>query len=221
MSTLFFDLDGTIVDSARGILASIKFTLEAMGIAPPPDESLRWVIGPPLRPTIAQLLGGSERVETGVRIYREHYRSEGLTASEPYLGIREELQRLHNAGQRLIVCTSKMQSFAHAIVERVGFGDLFEAVYGAEMGGAGDDKRELLARILSQRNDNPKRSVMIGDRREDIMAGQSNGLATVGVLWGYGDMAELSAAGATAICHRVTDLGQILGRDGVDRWRHV
>jgi phosphoglycolate phosphatase len=212
MATLFFDLDGTIVDSARGILASIKVTLKEMGYEPPSDDNLRRVIGPPLRPTLAKLLGGSEHVETGVQIYRDHYRREGLVACDPYPGIDDELRRLHAAGHTLFVCTSKMEAFAQVIIERVGLRDLFEAIYGAQMGGAWDDKRELLAHILSQRNVDPARSIMIGDLREDIVAGRTNGLTTIGVLWGYGEAAELTAAGATAICPTVADLSAVLGR---------
>jgi phosphoglycolate phosphatase len=212
MAALFFDLDGTIVDSARGILASIKAMLKAMGRELPSDDDLRRVIGAPLRPTLAKLLGGPEQVETGVQIYRDHYGREGLVACDPYPGIGEELRSLHAAGHSLVVCTSKMETFAQAIIERVGFGDLFDAIHGAQMGGAWDDKRELLAHILSQRNKDPARSIMIGDRREDIVAGRTNGLTTIGVLWGYGDAAELTAAGATTICPTVADLSTVLGR---------
>lgn len=214
MSTLFFDLDGTIVNSERGILASARFTLARLGIDPPADEALRRMIGPPLRVMLGTLLGAPDHVETGVRIYREHYGREGLLACDPYPGIGEALARLHGAGHTLFVCTSKMESFARTIIAHNGLTGLFDGIHGAQMGGAGDDKRELLRDILAHRAIDPADAAMIGDRREDIIAGASNGLTTIGVLWGYGDAIELTSAGATALCPNVAELHAILEHSG-------
>lgn len=218
MATFVFDLDGTIVDSAHAILGSIRFTLESVG-APAPDEaSLRRVIGPPLRVAFASLLGDRGDVDHCIRIYREHYARDGLAASDPYAGVGAQLARLKGEGHALFICTSKLETFAQTIIDRIGFAPMFDGVYG-EAPGASDHKAELLARLVREHAIDPSRAVMIGDRREDIVAGQRSGLATLGVLWGYGDLEELTAAGAGAICGQVDDLSPILlGGDLLGAW---
>jgi phosphoglycolate phosphatase len=210
MATFVFDLDGTIVDSARGIFTSLRHTLASFGAAAPDDATLRRYIGPPVRVVFEQLLGSDANPDDGVRAYREHYAREGITLCEPYPGIGEQLARLKEGGHTLFVCTSKLETFALTIIEHIGFTSLFEAIYGERI--AGEHKPELLARLIREHGIDPASALMIGDRREDIFAGQKNGLATLGVLWGFGDLDELTAAGANAICERVDTLSATLLR---------
>lgn len=209
MTAFVFDLDGTLVESAPGIFASMRHTLESMGREAPGDEELRRLIGPPTSITFAKLLGGEEHVETTVAAYRAHYSREGVLASELFPGIEASLQRLKEEGHTLFVCTSKLETFAHAILDRLAIMPLFKAIYGES--GNGEHKPELLGRLVAEQNVDPARAVMIGDRREDVIAGKANGLATLGVLWGYGSAEELTEAGATAICEAADDLPAALG----------
>ena len=76
---LLLDLDGTLVDPARGVTGSIRTAMAAMG-RPVSDTDLGWVIGPPLRQSFATLLGGPERVEEAVALYRAAFAETGLEA---------------------------------------------------------------------------------------------------------------------------------------------
>ena len=200
MASLLFDLDGTIADSAPGILSCLRATLEDFGAAPPADADLTWVIGPPLHVIAERLLGGPERVEACVAAYRKLYAEEGLQAAEPFAGVADELRRLRAAGHVLFVCTSKITPFAEQIVGRFGLSELFAGVHGASPTAAADDKVGLAARIVRDHGLDTADAWLIGDRREDVRAGRANGLLTVGVLWGYGSEEELSEAGAHRLC---------------------
>jgi phosphoglycolate phosphatase len=216
MASLLFDLDGTIADSAEGILACLRATLEAFGAAPEPDADLSWVIGPPLHAIAERLLSGPEQVEACVAAYRRRYAEDGVRAVQPFPGIVEELRRLQATGHRLFVCTSKITPFAEQIVARFGLSDLFVGVYGADPNAARDDKVCLAARIVSEHGLDAADACLIGDRREDVEAGRANGLGVIGVLWGYGSEAELSQAGAHRLCEAPADLtasvAALLGR---------
>jgi phosphoglycolate phosphatase len=111
-----------------------------------------------------------------------------------YAGIADALMALADAGTRMVVCTSKPEIFAKRIVTHFGFDAYIGSVYGADLAGALDDKRKLLARALAAETLDPANSIMIGDRHHDIRAGHANGTRTVGVLWGYGAREELEGA---------------------------
>ncbi|MCC6920450.1 MAG: HAD hydrolase-like protein [Alphaproteobacteria bacterium] len=194
--TILLDLDGTLLDPQVGILGSYRHALAGIGFALDPADDLRWVIGPPLRHTFAWLLGGAHDPEEAVRLYRERYAATGIFEATPYPGILEAVAALKDAGFDLMLCTAKAHVFASRIVERFGFAPYLSAVYGAELDGRFDDKGELIAHILATHGLAPGRVCMVGDRDNDILAARRNGVASIGVLWGYGGQAELADAGA-------------------------
>ncbi|MGA0604176.1 HAD hydrolase-like protein [Caulobacter sp. KR2-114] len=209
---LLLDLDGTLVDPAEGIVASARYALQRMGVATEPDEDLTWLIGPSIRISFARLLaerGGRTDpadVEAAVAHYRERYAAWGLTRATPYPGMRETLTRRRAAGDRLILCTAKAQPFAEKVVAHFGFDDLLHAVYGPGLDGRLEHKAELMAHLLAAEGIDPGQACMIGDREHDILAARHNGVASIGVLWGYGDRDELANAGADLIIDRPEEL---------------
>jgi phosphoglycolate phosphatase len=205
MALLLVDLDGTLVDPGPGIMGSARHALTALGRPCPPDADLRWIIGPPLRQTLATLLGPDIDGEHAVSLYREEYGRKGLYEAQVYEGVPEALEALRAEGHRLRLCTAKLTVFAQRVVDHFGLSSWFDAVHGSEPGGRLDDKGDLIAHILAALPD--ERAVcMIGDRRHDVAAAARHGLPTVGVLWGYGDAEELRGAGAARLCERPADL---------------
>ncbi len=209
---LLLDLDGTLVDPAEGIVASARHGLERMGVPTEPDEDLTWLIGPSIRLSFARLLqeraGKTDPADTEAAVahYRERYAAWGLTAATPYPGIHEVLARRRAAGDRLILCTAKAQPFAERVVAHFGFAPLLDAVYGPGLDGRLEHKADLMAHLLAAEGIAPDEATMVGDREHDILAARANGVASIGVLWGYGDRAELEAAGADLIISRPEDL---------------
>ena len=132
-TVLLVDLDGTLTDPAEGIVGSFRHALEGMGRVAPPAETLTWIIGPPLRRSFADLLGGPEKVEAALEIYRARYGTVGLFEAVVYQGAPEALGALKGGGARLILCTSKPRVYATRILAHFGLDAYFAAAYGAEL----------------------------------------------------------------------------------------
>lgn len=197
-TTLLFDLDGTLTDNYAGITRSIRYALSGLDGPAVDDGTLQHCIGPPLRKTFARLLATEDphRIEHALARYRERYAVEGWRENEVYPGIDETLAALAGRGHRMYLCTSKPKVYAERIVAHFGLAGYLDAVYGAELDPRMDDKANLMAELLAcQRLDTP-RCVMIGDRAQDIIAANANGVRALGVLWGYGSADELRGAGA-------------------------
>jgi phosphoglycolate phosphatase len=197
---ILVDLDGTIYNSAPGIIESYQHTLQCLGAECPPAEDLNWVVGPPLRRSFPKLIGPDQDVEDAVSLYREHYWANGLLGGTVYEGMHEALGTLYALPARLFVCTAKPVGSAEKIIEHFGLTDLFERVYGADLEGKFDDKGLLIEHIIGVEQIEPHRMVMIGDRANDMLAAARHAIPAVGALWGYGNEAELMEAGATTLC---------------------
>ena len=201
---VYFDLDGTLTDPYEGISRSVRYALDHFGVPHPGDERLRELIGPPLRQSLADLVGDS-RADEALAVYRERFAATGWRENRRYPGIRRMLTTLARQDARLYVATSKPRVYAERIVEHFDLARFFHAVFGAELDGTRGDKTDLLAHALAE-NPPERRAVMIGDRRHDMMGATNNKLFAIGVAWGYGSVDELQAAGARAIAQSPAEL---------------
>jgi phosphoglycolate phosphatase len=194
--TLLFDLDGTLSDNYEGISRSIRHALARVGAPEPDAATLRACVGPPLRESFRHLLPAPDAtaIDAALDAYRERFRAVGWRENVVYDGVPEALATLARAGARMYVCTSKPEVFATRIVAHFGLDAFVTRVYGADLAGALDDKRALLAHLLASEGLDAARAIMIGDRHHDVRAARANGTRAVGVLWGYGSAAELEGA---------------------------
>ena len=211
MATLFFDLDGTLIDSAVGITRCVAHAFERLGEPVPAEHELRRWIGPPLRDSFGPLLGDAARTERAVEFYRERFETDGWREHEVYEGIGEAVAGLAAAGHRLAVVTAKNEPHARRIVEHLPFGGLFEDVIGATPCGRLSHKPELIAEALARLGLGPDGCWMIGDRHMDIHGARHHGMPSVGVLWGFGGEPELREAGATRLAATPAELAAFFG----------
>ncbi len=205
---VLLDLDGTLANSAPGILGSYRAALRALGHEPDPDHDLTFVIGPVMADVMPQVLAhyGDDRVEEAIVLYRHFYGETGLFEASLYDGVEETLRALTAAGCRLFLATAKRLDFADRMLERFGVARYFEGIYGSVPGGALDQKSALIAHILAENDIDPAEAVMVGDRRYDITGAHANGVRAIGALWGYGDRAELEQAGADLLAGSPAEL---------------
>jgi phosphoglycolate phosphatase len=213
-SHLIFDLDGTLTDPREGITRCHNHVLERFALPTRPLRELERFIGPPLREVLAELIGtrDAERVEHACTVYRERFGTIGLFENVPYAGVHAVLSELRAQGHTLWVCTSKAVVHAKRILEHFELASFFDEIYGCELDGRLSDKAELLKHILERHAIDPASAIMIGDRKHDIRAAQLNKVRSIGVLYGFGDEAELRAAGADALCAQLADLGGVIAR---------
>lgn len=189
---VLFDLDGTLTDSAPGILASLSRALAAVGRDLPGHDVLDTVVGPPMRVNLARLGLAGEELETALAAYFAAYEAGGWADNEVFPGIAELLADLVGHGARLAVATSKAQRFADRILGHFDLARHFEFVGAASDDGARLAKADVVAHTLGALG--TADAVMVGDRVHDVDGAAAHGLDTVAVGWGYGSAAEHAGA---------------------------
>jgi phosphoglycolate phosphatase len=207
--TIIFDLDGTISDPLVGIYSSINFALEAYSYDAVDVEDVRPMIGPPLTQIFEHLLGdiSQSRMLELVEKYRERYAAVGYMENVLYEQIPKTIAALSAHGYELGVCTSKRADYATKIVEMFQLLEHFSFVDGGDVGvHKVDQLRRLVANGLQ-----PDSAIMIGDREVDISAAKSNGIASVGVMWGFGSRMELQEAQPDHLLETPKDLLTLFG----------
>ncbi len=209
---VFWDLDGTLSDSAPGIVNSVVYALEHMGTEVPDREKLKKFVGPPLAESFSEYIGYSpEQVEAAIKYFREYYQEKGIDENTIYEGIEMLLIKLRNAGYISVVATSKPEPFARTILQKYGIDSYFEYIAGSTFDETRTKKEEVIAYALETCKITDKSQVvMIGDRMHDVIGAAKNGLDCIGVLYGYGDRPELEEAGAIAVAADFKELADIL-----------
>jgi len=210
MPAIFIDLDGTLIDPKEGITRSIQHALRELGADVPSMNDLTWCIGPPLWESLPTLLGPHGDVQAAIELYRERFTDVGLYEADVYDGIGEMLMDLRETGLPLYVATSKPHSYAQTIIEHFGISHYVDGLFGSELDGTRADKTSLLAHALAETGADPHGSVMIGDRRHDVLGAQNNDIPSLGVLWGYGEPDELRLAEADALAGAPEEVGEIV-----------
>jgi phosphoglycolate phosphatase len=215
-SVIMFDLDGTLSDSAPGILGSLRHAFDVNGLPRLDPSTERALLGPPFYESLPPLIG--EAALPGViATYRDDYGRTGMYDTSVYAGAREVLAGLRAAGVRLAVATSKPEHFAVPIVEYLGLSEFFETVAGDALDGSLRTKALVIGKVLDRLGrPHPRDVLMVGDRVHDIEGARAHGIATIGVGWGYAMPGELVAARPLTICATPADLAQVLGVDGAD-----
>jgi len=215
LSTILFDLDGTLTDPKPGITRCIQHVLERFGRAVPEPESLCWCIGPPLRQSLGKLLETEDPavIERAYLTYRERFGVKGKYENTVYPGVVPALQSIRAQGYRMCVASSKPRVYVEDIVGHFKLAPFFNAVYGSELDGRLTHKEDLVAFVLAAERLAPRKTLMVGDREHDILGGKKHGTWTAAVTYGYGTRAELLAAGADFTFDAPADLAAFLTRE--------
>ncbi|HEM2541832.1 TPA: HAD family hydrolase [Streptococcus suis] len=209
--TILFDLDGTLTDSGQGILNSVAYALEKMGIEEPDTANLNRFIGPPLYESFSRFYQLSpEDTQSAVDAFRVYFKEKGMFENQLYPGIIPLLEELRTAGKTLVIATSKPEIFAKQILEHFGIAHYFDVIAGASLDSSRISKANVIGYAINQLETFPKQAVMIGDREHDIEGARMHQLPAIGVLYGYGNKQEFEKAGATMIVETVQDLKRVL-----------
>lgn len=212
MKYILFDLDGTLTNPKQGITKSVQYALRAFDIEEPDLDKLCKFIGPPLRTSFIEYYGFSDKkAEEAVVKYREYYSVTGLYDNEVYTGIKSVLENLQKAGKVLLVATSKPEKFARMILEHFELDRYFTDICGATMDASRGNKEEVIRYALDKNKiTDLGDAVMVGDRLHDIEGAKKVGIASIGVLFGFGSREELETYGADEIAESVEDIYKII-----------
>ncbi|MCL1858640.1 MAG: HAD hydrolase-like protein [Oscillospiraceae bacterium] len=196
---ILFDLDGTISDSKPGILKSMQYVMKHFGIEIKDEEldSYSFFLGPPLQDSFRNYFKfDDKKVKEAVLKYREYYKPKGMFDNKLYPGVKDLLKKLKNSGKTVILATSKAEILARQILEYFDILQYFDFIAGAELDGRRAKKNEVIEYCLAHfgilSSEEKAKAVMIGDRNHDIIGARKNGIESVGVLYGYGSLEELT-----------------------------
>lgn len=207
---VLFDLDGTLTDSGEGVGNGVLYALDKLGLPAPENSELRKYLGPPLWDSFRDYAGVTDPIEMkrAVDFYREYYNETGKFENKVFDGIPELLAELVGNNKRLAVATSKVDYSALSILQHFNLDHFFDVIAGSDESGAERGTKALVIEhaLNELRMCDGTSIVMIGDREHDVHGAMQHGLPAIGVLYGYGDLAELESAGAAHIVETVADL---------------
>ena len=205
---IFFDLDGTIVDSAPGILESVKYALNFFGIKEENKEKLNLFIGPPLFDAFSEHYNmNREDADLAVAKYRENYNeNKAVLKYSVYEEIEEVLRELKKAGKTICLATAKPLKFAEIILKDAGLYNYFDILNGASFDESKRTKTAVIKDTIESNNFKKDKILMVGDRENDVTGAKNNNIDVLGVLYGYGDEKELKDAGCENIVNKPKDI---------------
>jgi Predicted phosphatases len=213
LNNLFFDLDGTIINSEAGIMKSLRYMYQhTLGYIPHDDETLHTFIGPTLGASLQKydhLAPDDPMINQSIAAFREYYQEEGWMQYTVYDGVLDMLKELKEADKQLFIATSKPEVFAKRIIDQLNMKEYIRHVFGA----AEDESvRSLKEDVISYGIDktsvelDTKNLVMVGDRSSDIVGAHKNNLKAIGVTYGFGDYDELKAADSEWIVNKPQEI---------------
>lgn len=208
MEYILMDLDGTLTNPKLGITKSFQYALRHWNINIDNLDSLCKCIGPPLRDSFIQFFDfNEEEAQKAIVKFREYFKDTGIFENEVYEGIEAQLQIIKNSGKKIIVATSKLENFARIIIEHFNLEEYFLDICGSSLDESISTKAQVIQYALNKNGiTDYSKVVMIGDRNYDIEGAKEIGIASIGVLYGFGSREEMVQAGADKICEKVEDL---------------
>jgi len=210
--TILFDLDGTLTDSAEGIINCAILGLEHFDLPVPDRKTTEVFIGPPLHEIFVKFGVPADRADEAVAVYRSRYNTVGKFENAPYPGVIELLQTLKAHGHTLLVATSKPEGLAMEIMEKFELAQYFDRICGASLDRSRSSKEDVIAYLLAL-NGSAENMVMVGDTHYDVVGAAAHGIPCIGVSWGFGKVEDMKKAGAAAIATDMDHLLQLLERE--------
>ncbi len=202
IQNIFFDFDGTIMDTSEGIKNGFSYALKKFGKELPQGDFYRRLIGPPLSESFEHILGfKKEEVSLCIDLYREYYAPKGLYEVSVYKGIPELLEKLKKSGKKVCIASSKPKPFVEELLRKFSLDQYFDFVSASDM----NEKNASKALIIKKAMDFCRQVqeigtddfLMIGDRKYDMIGAKENSIRGAGALWGFGTQQELEDAGAS------------------------
>lgn len=189
--TLVLDLDGTLVDTAGDLTATLNDVIQAEGLPPVPLEAARLMVGNGARAMISSALVAAgltvepERLDNLFAVFLDLYAGRIAETSRPYPGAVEALDRFAAAGWLLAVCTNKLEGHSRLLLTELGIADRFAVIAGQDTFGVRKPDPRHLTETIREAGGAAAKAVMVGDSEVDVRTAQAARIPVVAVDFGY------------------------------------
>jgi phosphoglycolate phosphatase len=206
-TTIVFDLDGTLIDTAPDLVDTLNFVFAREGLPPVPYQTARNMIGGGARRMIARGIEAEGRAVAPAELDRlfadfiAHYSEHVADRSRPFPGLIEALDALSGDGCRLAVCTNKLERQSVLLLTELKLADRFAAICGQDTFGMQKPDPEVLRRTIAAAGGNLERAIMIGDSDTDIQTARAAGIPVIAVDFGYSERPVAEFAPDRIISH--------------------
>lgn len=209
---ILFDLDGTLLNTYKGVSNGVRYTLEYYGLPIPEEKEMRKYLGPPLRDSFSRFAGiPDEKLDEAIAKFREYYFDKGVLEYELFEDLKPSFAKLREMGCKLAVATSKLEKGAFIILEDAGLIDEFDFICGSTQDESRSTKDQVVAHVIEHFGITNKSEVlMVGDRDNDIVGAHKNGIKCCGFLSGFGSLEEMQEYGADYVIRYISEIFEIL-----------
>lgn len=202
LSAIFFDLDGTLVDSSIGIHKDFTYTFEQLGIPSPDAKTIRSFMGPPLETSFSSCLP-ADQIELAIQLYRSYYKEKGVYEAQLFPQIKDLLTELAQQ-YPLYITTTKNTPTAVDMTSNFGIDHFFDGIFGSSPQAL--HKADVIRQALTAHNLAPENVVIVGDTKYDMIGAQETGIKKLAVTWGFGDVKDLMTYQPDWVAHQPTDI---------------
>uniref|UniRef100_A0A7V3N5S1 HAD family hydrolase n=1 Tax=candidate division CPR3 bacterium TaxID=2268181 RepID=A0A7V3N5S1_UNCC3 len=214
IKNVIFDLDGTVVDSADDIIECLKHSYSF--VPEYKDVTIeRKVIGPPLVEMIKTITPGikEDQIKMVIEEYRKCYDLCDFSRTLLFPGVRELLHSLCSVGIKVFLITNKPIFPTYRILEKVSIHHFFTDIVTPDIKqGESMNKKEMVKYLIEKWKLEKEGTLFISDRASDIHAAHENGVAAIGVLYGYSNRDEIVESQPEYICNNATEIKEIVRR---------
>jgi phosphoglycolate phosphatase len=199
--TVVLDLDGTLVDSAPDLVATLNIIFARTGLPPVAYDAARNMVGGGARALIVRGLKAEGRTLDEIEIDRmvsdfiDHYAAHIADHSRPFPGLESALDTLAARGCRLAVCTNKLEWLAVRLLDALALSQRFATICGGDTFGLQKPNPEMLRKTIARAGGDADSTVMVGDSLTDVATAHAAGVPIVAVDYGYTErpVAEMGA----------------------------
>ncbi|MFS9336340.1 HAD-IA family hydrolase [Streptococcus peroris] len=202
LSAIFFDLDGTLVDSSIGIHNGFTYTFEQLGVPSPDAKTIRSFMGPPLEASFSSCLPANQ-IELAIQLYRSYYKEKGMYEAQLFPQIKDLLTELAQQYPVYITTTKNTPTAVH-MTSNFGIDHFFDGIHGSSPQAL--HKADVIRQALTAHNLAPENVVIVGDTKYDMIGAQETGIKKLAVTWGFGDVEDLMTYQPDWVAHQPTDI---------------
>lgn len=210
IDTIFFDVDGTLVDARKDIVKAINFALSRMGVKPPPSKQVVSYIGTGVKDLVKKSLGepNAGLIDKTIDIFSEYYIKHATDETKLYPHVREILEYFND--KRKFIITNRYSRFADTTLKGFGIRKYFEEILGGDDENCMKPSACVLDRFISKLNIDKRRALIIGDMVIDVQTGKNSGIKTCFVTYGLGKLKEAKALRPDYIIKDLLELKDVI-----------